>query len=74
MIAIKTPFTKPAHCRGVIKGIMSVLSRRAFNRNLFAMGSLLAMGASLAAHAEEQPVFTSSIKACCVMPVNWKKS
>lgn len=39
---------------------MSVLSRRAFNRNLLAMGSLLAMGASLSAHAED-PVFTSSI-------------
>jgi murein L,D-transpeptidase YcbB/YkuD len=35
-----------------------VLSRRAFNRSLFAMGSLLAMGA--AAFAEE-PTFTSSL-------------
>lgn len=37
-----------------------MLSRRAFNRNLFAFGSLLAMGSTLPALAEE-PVFTSSI-------------
>jgi murein L,D-transpeptidase YcbB/YkuD len=36
-----------------------VLSRRAFNRHLFAMGSLFAMGAS--ARAQEEPVFTSSL-------------
>ena len=37
-----------------------MLTRRAFNRNLFAMGSLLACGAAMPALAEE-PVFTSSI-------------
>jgi murein L,D-transpeptidase YcbB/YkuD len=38
----------------------AVLSRRAFNRNIFAMGGLFAMAAVVPALAEE-PVFTSSI-------------
>ncbi|WP_373503255.1 L,D-transpeptidase family protein [Aestuariivirga sp.] len=37
-----------------------MLSRRVFNRNLFAMGSLLAMGSTVPVLAEE-PIFTSSI-------------
>ena len=42
-------------------GETTVLSRRAFNRRLFAMGSMLAMGSGLA-RAEEQ-VLTSSLGA-----------
>jgi len=48
-----------------------VLSRRAFNRSLFAMGSLLAMG--LAARAEE-PVFTSSITSPAPLNVQPQKA
>jgi L,D-transpeptidase YcbB len=41
-------------------GGSSLLSRRAFNRNVLSMGSLFAMGSLMPALAEE-PVFTSSI-------------
>jgi hypothetical protein len=44
--------------RSVKPGDNTVLSRRAFNRRLLAMGSLLAMGTSAWA---EDPVFTSSL-------------
>ena len=50
-----------------------MLSRRAFNRNLLSLGSLLAMGAALPALAEE-PVFTSPISsvAPATAPANGK--